>query len=344
MNIGSHELAGRAFAAPMAGLTDAPFRRLCRRLGAAYAVGEMTGSDPRLQASTKTRRRLRIDSDEPPVAVQLAGADAGMLADAARRCADLGAQVIDINMGCPAKKVCAVASGSALLRDEPLVGRILDAVVAASPVPVTLKMRTGWDRSQRNAVRVARMAEAAGVRMLAVHGRTRACGFGGSAEYETIGQVRASVRIPVVANGDIDSPGKARDVLASTGADAVMVGRAALERPWIFAQIEHLLCHGTTPAEPGILSLRPMLLDLFDDHYRHYGEDAGVRTARKRVHWLMRRVEGGEAFCAEFHALQDSASQRERLDAFLLESAGRSPTFQYRNGAGCENEEGCGQQ
>jgi tRNA-dihydrouridine synthase B len=334
MKIGSHELAGRAFAAPMAGLSDAPFRRLCRRLGAAYAVGEMTGSDPRLRTSRKTQQRLSFETDAAPIVVQLAGADAHMLAQAARHCVDLGAQVVDINMGCPARKVCNVASGSALLRDEALVGRILDAVVGAVDVPVTLKIRTGWDAGSRNATRIARIAQSAGVRMLAIHGRTRACGFGGSAEYDTIADVKAEVGIPVVANGDIDSPKKAREVLHATGADAVMVGRAALERPWIFGQIGHLLEFGTEAGEPTIENLRPLLLAMLDDHYRHHGEDAGVRTARKRVHWLARRLEGGVAFCEAFHAVQDSAAQRTLFGDFLEQCAARAPCFRYHDEEG----------
>jgi tRNA-dihydrouridine synthase B len=244
MRIGSHELNNRVFAAPMAGVTDRPFRRLCRRFGAGYAVAEMAASNPRLWASEKTMRRLNPDGERAPVAVQLAGADPPMLAEAARYNVDRGAQIIDINMGCPAKKVCAVASGSALLRDEALVGRILEAVVAAVDVPVTLKFRTGWSPENRNAVRIARMAQDAGVRMLTLHGRTRECGFAGDAEYETIAAVKRAVSIPVVANGDIGSPAKARDVLAATGADAVMIGRAAQGRPWLFREIEHFLATG----------------------------------------------------------------------------------------------------
>jgi len=237
MRIGSYELKDRVFVAPMAGVTDRPFRRLCRRLGAAYAVSEMVTSDPRLRASGKTTRRLDHEGEAAPVAVQLVGADPAVLSDAARYNVDRGAQIIDLNMGCPARKVCQVACGSALLKDEELVARIVESVVRAVDVPVTLKYRTGWDRLHRNAVRIARLAEACGVRMLTLHGRTRACGFGGQAEYDTIAQVKQAVRIPVVANGDVDTPEKARLVFEATGADAIMIGRAAQGRPWIFREL-----------------------------------------------------------------------------------------------------------
>ncbi len=338
MKIGAYELPNRVFAAPMAGIADRPLRRLWRSLGAGYAVGEMTTADPRLRASAKTTRRLRIDDDGDlagtgPVAVQLAGADPVMLADAARHCVDLGAQVIDINMGCPAKKVCNAACGSALLRDEDLVARILAAVVGAVPVPVTLKLRTGWSPDRRNALRIGRLAEATGIQMLTLHGRTRACGFGGSAEYDTIAEVKAGVRIPVVANGDIDSPEKALDVLARTGADAVMIGRAAQRRPWIFREIDHFLRHGTKMAPQPIVELRPLLLRHLDEHYLHYGEPLGARTARKRIHFLARGLRGGDALCERVNATEDSAQQRRALDEFLLEAAARGPFFEYIDAA-----------
>jgi tRNA-dihydrouridine synthase B len=323
MRIGSHELSNRVFAAPMAGVTDRPFRRLCRRFGAGYAVAEMAASNPRLWASEKTMRRLNHDGEGSPVAVQLAGADPRMLAEAARYNVDRGAQIIDINMGCPAKKVCAVASGSALLRDEPLVGRILQAVVAAVDVPVTLKFRTGWSPEHRNAIRIARMAEDAGVRMLTLHGRTRACGFGGHAEYETIAEVKRAVSIPVVANGDVDSPAKARDVLAATGADAVMIGRAAQGRPWIFREIEHFLATGETLPPPAVDEVRPALREHLQEHYAFYGAVHGVRTARKHILWYTRRLVGGDEFCERMNRIDEPDAQAAAVDEFLQEHGRR---------------------
>jgi tRNA-dihydrouridine synthase B len=323
MRLGSFELKNRVFAAPMAGVTDRPFRRLCRRLGAGYAVAEMAASNPRLWASEKTMRRLNHDGEPAPVAVQLAGADPLMLAEAARFNVDRGAQVIDINMGCPAKKVCAVASGSALLRDEALVARILQAVVAAVEVPVTLKFRTGWSPQQRNAVRIAKMAEDAGVSMLTLHGRTRACGFTGTAEYETIAAVKRAVSIPVVANGDIASPEKAREVLRVTGADAVMIGRAAQGQPWIFREVEHFLCNGERLPAPDVSEIRPLLREHLDEHYRFYGTALGVRTARKHIAWYTRRLEGGAAFCDLMNRIETPEAQAAAVDRFLREHGER---------------------
>jgi tRNA-dihydrouridine synthase B len=334
MKIGTYELPNRVFAAPMAGIADRPLRRLWRALGAGYAVGEMTTADPRLRNSSKTSRRLRIDADgDPgatgPVAVQLAGADPAMLADAARYSVDLGAQIIDINMGCPAKKVCNAACGSALLRDEDLVARIISAVVGAVDVPVTLKLRTGWAPDSRNAVHIGRMAEAAGVQMLTLHGRTRACGFGGHAEYDTIAEVKSRVGIPVVANGDIDSPEKAQLVLAYTGADAVMVGRAAQARPWIFREIDYYLRHGERRPPTSIAELQPLLLQHLDEHYLHYGEPTGARTARKRIHFLARGLRGGEELSDRVNRTEDCAEQRRAFEEFLQEAAARGPFFEY---------------
>ena len=323
MRIGSHELANRVFAAPMAGVTDRPFRRLCRQLGAGYAVAEMAASNPRLWASEKTTRRLNHDGERAPVAVQLAGADPLMLAEAARYNADRGAQIIDINMGCPAKKVCAAACGSALLRDEALVARILEAVVGAVDVPVTLKFRTGWSPEHRNATRIAKLAENAGIGMLTLHGRTRACGFGGSAEYETIAAVKRAVSIPVVANGDIDSPRKAREVLSATGADAVMIGRAALGRPWIFREIEHFLASGQVLPPPAVDEIRPLLQRHLHEHYSFYGELQGVRTARKHIGWYTRRLAGGEEFCARMNRIDTPREQAAAVDAFLRQHGER---------------------
>jgi tRNA-dihydrouridine synthase B len=295
IRIGSFELTGRVLLAPMAGVTDLPFRRLCREMGAALAASEMLSADPRLWDTELSRRRRDHRDEAEPRVVQIAGGDPQAMADAARRNADAGAQIIDLNMGCPAKKVCNKAAGSALLRDEQLVAAILEAVVAAVDVPVTLKMRTGWDASNRNGVRIARIAEQAGIAALAVHGRTRACRFEGHAEYGTIAEIKHSVTIPVFANGDIDSADKALEVLAVSGADGVMIGRAAQGRPWIFRQIGDRLSGGsgrcTETAET-----RDIILRHLRDLYAFYGEEAGVRIARKHIGWYCRERTQGQAF------------------------------------------------
>ncbi|NUZ05717.1 tRNA dihydrouridine synthase DusB [Piscinibacter koreensis] len=299
MRIGHITLANRLFAAPMAGVTDRPFRQLCKRLGAGYAVSEMVTSRKDLWNSLKTSRRANHEGEVEPIAVQIAGTDAEMMADAARYNIDRGAQIIDINMGCPAKKVCNKWAGSALMRDEALALEIVRAVVeACAPhrVPVTLKMRTGWCDAERNAVVLARAAEQAGVAMITVHGRTREQGYKGQAEYATIAAVKQAVAVPVVANGDIDSPEKARDVLAATGADALMIGRAAQGRPWIFREIAHFLDTGEHLAPPSVAEARAWLLEHLDDHYRFYGESTGVRSARKHIGWTVRGLPGGDAF------------------------------------------------
>src|SRR3954447_8816876 len=287
MQIGPHKLANCLIVAPMAGVTDRPFRKLCKRLGAGLAVSEMVASDPRLWGTTKSQRRTDHTGEVQPIAVQIAGGDPQMMAQAARYNVDRGAQIIDINMGCPAKKVCNVAAGSALLQNEPLVGRILDAVVAAINIPVTLKIRTGWNPDNRNAVRVAQIAQSAGVTALSVHGRTRACAFNGEAEYETIAEVKSRVAIPVIANGDIDSPEKARQVLDLTGADALMIGRAAQGRPWIFREIQHYLTSGNHLPAPRIIETKELLLDHLRALYELYGEQSGVRVARKHIGWYV---------------------------------------------------------
>jgi tRNA-dihydrouridine synthase B len=331
MRIGSFELKDCVFAAPMAGVTDRPFRKLCRRLGAAYAVSEMVASDPRVRASGKTSRRLDHDGEAAPVAVQLVGADPVVMAEAARYNVERGAQIIDLNMGCPARKVCQVACGSALLKDESLVARIVQAVVEAVDVPVTLKYRTGWDVSDRNAVRIARMAEGAGARMLTLHGRTRACGFTGQAEYDTIAQVKQAVRIPVVANGDVDSPQKAHQVFEHTGADAIMIGRAAQGRPWIFREISEYLRSGSVPQQPTVSEVRGLLLEHLDEHYGFYGEALGVRTARKHIIWYTRRLRGGARFCERMNRLEHCEEQRRALDEFLQEAGERHDRLQYED-------------
>ena len=312
MQIGHIALANRLFAAPMAGVTDRPFRQLCKRLGAGYAVSEMVTSRKDLWASLKTSRRANHDGEASPVAVQIAGTDAQMMAEAAAYNIDRGAQIIDINMGCPAKKVCNKWAGSALMQDEPLALQIIDAVVAACAprnVPVTLKMRTGWRADRRNAVALARAAERAGIAMVSVHGRTREQGYKGVAEYDTIAAVKSALCIPVVANGDIDSPAKAAEVLARTGADAVMVGRAAQGRPWIFGDIAHFLATGGHRPPPTVRQVQRWLLEHLDDHYSLYGEFAGVRTARKHIGWSVRALPGGEAFRARMNTLETCAAQ-----------------------------------
>jgi tRNA-dihydrouridine synthase B len=265
--------------------------------------------------------------------VQLVGADPAVMADAARYNVDRGAQIIDLNMGCPARKVCQVACGSALLKDEALIARIVQSVVEAVDVPVTLKYRTGWDTNDRNAVRIARTAEAAGIRMLTLHGRTRACGFTGQAEYDTIARVKEAVRIPVVANGDVDSPQKARAVLEQTGADAIMVGRAAQGRPWIFREISEYLRTGSVAAHPTVQEVRTLLLEHLDEHYQFYGEALGVKTARKHIIWYTRRLRGGVRFCERMNRLESCEEQRRALVEFLQEAGERHDRLQYVDGS-----------
>jgi len=320
MNIGPYALANNVFVAPMAGVTDRPFRQLCKKLGAGYAVSEMVTSRRDLWDTLKTSRRANHDGEAAPIAVQIAGTDARMMADAAAYNLDRGAQIIDINMGCPAKKVCNKWAGSALMQDEALALQIIEAVVAACQphgVPVTLKMRTGWAHTQKNALAIARAAESAGVQMVAVHGRTREQGYKGLAEYDTMAEVKAALRIPVVANGDIDSPEKARDVLAYTGADAVMVGRAAQGRPWIFRELTHFLATGSHLAPPLVADVKRLLLDHLLDHYQLYGDYSGVRTARKHIGWYVRALPGGEAFRGRMNGLEDCQAQLDAVNEFF---------------------------
>jgi tRNA-dihydrouridine synthase B len=321
--VGAFELSNRVFVAPMAGVTDRPFRKLCKQLGAGHAVSEMAASDPRLWDTIKSSRRIDHAGEAEPRTVQIAGGDATMLAECARFNVARGAQIIDINMGCPAKKVCNAAAGSALLGDEDLVARILDAVVRAatveSGVPVTLKFRTGPHRAARNALSIARIAEEAGIAMLTLHGRTRADRFEGQAEYETIAAVKAAARIPVVANGDIDTPERAAQVLAATGADAVMIGRAAQGRPWIFREVAHYLAHGTHRAPPTIGEVRTLLAAHLDDHYAFYGALTGLRTARKHIGWYVAALPGGEPFRARMNTIEDCDRQRVAVDRFLAD-------------------------
>ena len=333
MYIGSHHIENNLVVAPMAGVTDRPFRQLCKRLGAGLAVSEMVASDPRLRATAKSQRRTDHRGEVEPIVVQIAGADPTQMADAARYNVDRGAQIIDINMGCPAKKVCNVAAGSALLQNEPLVAAILTAVVAAVPVAVTLKIRTGWSREHRNAVRVARIAEDAGIAALSVHGRTRECGFVGEVEYDTIRAVKRAVTLPVTANGDIDSAEKAREVLDATGADAVMIGRAAQGRPWIFREIRHFLDTGEHLPPPAVEEIREVILEHLDDHYSLYGEETGVRTARKHLGWYSAGLAGGAAFRHEVNHLDTSATQIAAVNRFFDGLAARGERLAYASPA-----------
>ena len=320
MNIGPYTLVNNLFVAPMAGVTDRPFRQLCKMLGAGYAVSEMVTSRRDLWDSLKTSRRANHEGEVEPIAVQIAGTDAQMMADAAAYNVDRGAQIIDINMGCPAKKVCSKWAGSALMQDETLALQIIEAVVAACAlrnVPVTLKMRTGWCQTHKNALTIARSAESAGVQMITVHGRTREQGYKGFAEYNTIAEVKAALRIPVVANGDIDTPEKARDVLTYTGADAVMIGRAAQGRPWIFREITHFLATGSYLATPLVVEVKRLLLDHLHDHYALYGEFTGVRSARKHIGWYVKTLPGGEEFRAQMNLLQDCETQLQAVNHFF---------------------------
>ncbi len=326
MQIGPHAIAPRVVLAPMAGVTDKPFRMLCKRLGAGLCVSEMTISDPKFWHTSKSLHRMDHAGEPDPVSVQIAGTIPEVLAEAARWNVDHGAQLIDINMGCPAKKVCNAWAGSALMRDEALVARILEAVVGAVDVPVTLKIRTGWDRDHRNALTIARIAEDSGIAALAVHGRTRDQQYTGFAEYDTIAAVKAALRIPVLANGDIDSPEKAAHVLAHTQADAVMIGRAAQGRPWIFREIAHFLATGEKLPEPGLAEVRDVLLGHLQHLHRFYGEVAGVRIARKHLGWYAKDRPENTAFRAVVNRA-DSAHDQLRLtrDYFDALVAGVAP-------------------
>ena len=317
--IGPYTLPNRLILAPMAGVTDRPFRQLCRRLGAGLVVSEMVTSDVRLWNSRKSSLRLLHAGDPEPRSVQIAGGDPQMMADAARKNVELGAQIIDINMGCPAKKVCNKAAGSALLRDEPLVREILDAVVGAVDVPVTLKIRTGWDRQNKNGITVAKIAEDAGIAALSVHGRTRADLYTGEAEYDTIASIKQAISIPVFANGDIDSPQKAKAVLDATGADALLIGRAAQGRPWIFREIEHYLRTGETLPAPSLLEVERILLEHLAALHAFYGELMGVRIARKHVGWYLATLPGAREFRAQFNRLDSTDAQCAHVRAFFRE-------------------------
>ena len=323
-------LRNNLFVAPMAGVTDRPFRQLCKKMGAGLAVSEMVTSNSLLYGSAKTQRRANHDGEVEPISVQIAGSNPEMMAEAARHNVDRGAQIIDINMGCPAKKICNVMAGSALLKDEPLVGRILEAVVNAVPgTPVTLKIRTGWDKTNRNALTVLRIAEQSGIRALAMHGRTRACGYTGEAEYETIAVVKAEARIPIIANGDITTPEKARQVLAATSADALMIGRAAQGRPWLFREIEHFLKTGNHLPPPRVSEIHGVLLAHLEDLYAFYGVDTGVRVARKHISWYTKGLVGSAAFRHMMNQLPDIALQRQAVNDFFNSLAEHDEHLSY---------------
>jgi len=312
MHIGPHQLKNNLIVAPMAGVTDRPFRQLCKRMGAGMAVSEMVASNSLLWGSEKTRRRANHEGEVDPISVQIAGADPAMMAEAAQYNVDQGAQIIDINMGCPAKKVCNVMAGSALLKDELLVGRILEAVVKAVDTPVTLKFRTGWDQHNKNALTVARIAAESGIQLLSIHGRTRACGYTGHAEYDTIAEVKSATRLPVVANGDISTPQKAKYVLDYTKADGIMIGRAAQGRPWIFREIEYYLKTGVHLPPPLVTEIHQVLIAHLYDLYAFYGVDTGVKIARKHISWYTKGLAGSASFR---HAMNQLPGIEEQLAA-----------------------------
>jgi tRNA-dihydrouridine synthase B len=317
LKIGPYVLPNRLALAPMAGITDRPFRQLCKRLGAGMAASEMVTADSRLWHTAKSRRRMDHAGEGEPIIVQIAGGDPEMMASAAALNVDRGAQIIDINMGCPAKKVCRKAAGSALLRDESLVAQILEATVAAVDVPVTLKIRTGWDPETRNGVRIAKIAEDSGIQALAVHGRTRACRYEGAAEYATIASIKQAVSIPVIANGDISGPRSAARVLAATGADGVMIGRAAQGRPWIFREVLHHLETGGFMDPPEVCELRAIMLDHLENLYQFYGQETGVRVARKHLGWYLRDRRGGLNFVRRLMRAETAPVQRGIVESYF---------------------------
>lgn len=329
MQIGNHILKNNLVVAPMAGVTDRPFRQLCKKLGAGLAVSEMVTSNSLLYGSEKTRRRANHEGEVDPISVQIAGADPQMMAQAARYNVDNGAQIIDINMGCPAKKICNVMAGSALLKDEPLVLQILKAVVGAVNVPVTLKIRTGWDKNNRNAITIAKIAEDMGIQALAMHGRTRACLYMGDAEYETIAMVKQAIRIPLIANGDITTPEKAKYVLDYTGADAVMIGRAAQGRPWIFREIEHFLKTGTHLLPPTVEEIHTVMLEHINDLYGFYGDIAGMRVARKHISWYTKGLAGSASFRHNMNTLDTIDLQQAAINNFFAELKNKNERLVY---------------
>jgi len=329
MQIGSYKLKNNLIVAPMAGVTDRPFRMLCKRLGAGMAVSEMVASNSLLYGSEKTKRRANHEGEVDPISVQIVGADPKMLAQAARYNVDAGAQIIDINMGCPAKKICNVMAGSALMQNEKLVAEILKAVVSAVDVPVTLKIRTGWDKLNRNAINIAQIAEASGIQALAIHGRTRACAYTGDAEYDTITAVKAKINIPVIANGDITTPEKARYVLQQTGADAVMIGRAAQGRPWLFREIAHFLATAEHLPPPKISEIQQVLNAHVHELYDFYGEHTGLRVARKHISWYTKGLVGSAHFRHQMNQLESVEEQLQAVNDFFEGQLHIGESLQY---------------
>ncbi|MDO9054077.1 MAG: tRNA dihydrouridine synthase DusB [Gallionella sp.] len=329
MRIGPYQLKNNLIVAPMAGVTDRPFRMLCKRMGAGMAVSEMVASNSLLYGSEKTKRRANHEGEVDPISVQIVGADPKMLAEAAKYNVDNGAQIIDINMGCPAKKICNVMAGSALLQNEPLVATLLEAVVGAVNAPVTLKIRTGWDTHNRNAVRIAQIAEASGIQALAIHGRTRACAYTGDAEYDTIAAVKDAVNIPIIANGDITTPEKARYVLQYSGADAVMIGRAAQGRPWLFREIEYFLKTGEHLPAPEVDEIHRVLLGHVNELYAFYGEHTGLRVARKHISWYTKGLVGSAHFRHQMNRLESPEEQLAAVNEFFAEQAQRGVQLRY---------------
>jgi tRNA-dihydrouridine synthase B len=317
MQIGPHKLKNNIVVAPMAGVTDRPFRQLCKKYGAGMAVSEMVTSNSLLYGSSKTIRRANHEGEVDPISVQIAGADPKMMAEAAKYNADKGAQIIDINMGCPAKKICNVMAGSALLQHEDLVKKILESVVKASPVPVTLKIRTGWDKQHKNAINIAKIAESSGIQALAIHGRTRACHYNGEAEYETIAAVKNEISIPVIANGDITTPEKALEVLRQTSADGVMIGRAAQGRPWIFREIDHFIKTGNHLMPPTIDEVEKTTLEHVIDLYDFYGEESGLRVARKHISWYTKGFKNSAMFRSKMNTIDNTSEQINYIKEFF---------------------------
>jgi tRNA-dihydrouridine synthase B len=329
MQIGPYILKNNLVVAPMAGVTDRPFRQLCKKMGAGMAVSEMVSCNSLLWGSEKTKRRANHEGEVDPISVQIAGADPAMMAEAASYNVEQGAQMIDINMGCPAKKICNTMAGSALLQNEKLVGKILDSVVGAVDVPVTLKIRTGWDRDHKNALVIARIAENAGIQALAIHGRTRACAYNGNAEYDTIAAVKNHVKIPIIANGDIRTPEEAKRVLEYTAADAVMIGRAAQGRPWIFREISHYLATGNHLPLPEVNEIHHVLVNHLHDLYDFYGEYSGVRIARKHISWYTKGLIGSAGFRHAMNRLQTTDEQLAAVNEFFISLSGYGERLTY---------------
>ena len=340
MEFAGFTLRNNLFVAPMAGVTDRPFRVLCKKLGAGLAVSEMVTSNSLLYGSAKTRRRANHEGEADPISVQIAGADPKMMAEAAKHNVDNGAQIIDINMGCPAKKVCNVMAGSALMQDEALVAKILEAVVGAVPnTPVTLKFRTGWNHENKNAPTIARIAEDSGIRAVAIHGRTRSDQYRGNAEYDTIALVKSLINIPVIANGDITTPEKAKHVLDVTKADGVMIGRAAQGRPWLFREIEHYLKTGERMPAPKVEEIHQILREHLHDLYAFYGEDSGVKIARKHISWYTKGLVGSAHFRHAMNQLDDVTAQLAATDEFFQLQAAASERLCYQETDNDNNEE-----